>query len=383
MLNERKTHINKKTMIYFILWTFLVVLMNSAVAFSERLPSYNYSVGYGYVETEIDNPKTSEGIYTDTLDWSPGGEVKLGLRAIIGLNKKNKEYLPTELVGVRSGIKNVSDSTVQLACAYYSPNKHGIPPEYTLFIEGPQNYPHIIGYLGNDVLYVGPRTKLQNMISISPGKVFNPSPDSLFYNVSDGLFSFETPGTYTLFFTYSFDSLTSSLQVPLTSISSDTIDLKVITPEFIDSQRLIDFLPKNIHGLKSGRPEYSNDLLNPHWTGSLQYPRAFRHYFRKPDNFDAPHIGILIIDSGHIPDLLSRYNSLCRQTESSRISIKGFPGCELHEPAAKGNRSYATIHMVVANRIIITVEGWGVSVEEAENAAKAIDYSAIVESITR
>lgn len=374
---------NRKTVL-LVSFTILVLLSVYAMlklTRAERLASYLYSIPYNSVKLEMDNPRTHGGLYPDTLKWSRGGESMFGLQALIACNKTELEYLPTELVGVRAGIRNVSDSTIQLGFAYYSPNKHGIPPNYTLSIEGPHNYPRVFGYLGDDAIYIGPRKKLENMVSIPPSKVFNPSFDSLFYNSSDGLFSFEVPGTYRLWFTYSFDSLTSSLLVPLTLISSDTIELQVIAPEFIESKKLAKFLPREIDGFKSGKPEVHNRLLNPHWTESLQYPTAWRHYFRKMDDFDAPHIGIFIIDSGFLPGVLSRCLSLCKLPETSMTLIKGFQACKLYRPANERKRSYVAISVMVAQRFIIQVEGFGVSIEEAETAAMAIDYAALAEHL--
>ena len=374
---------NRKTvlLVNFAILALLSVFAIVKLARTEKLASYLYSIPYSSVKSEIDNPRTHGGLYPDTLDWSPGGEPEYGLQALIACNKRHREYLPTELVGVRVGIRNISGSSIELGFAYYSPNKHGIPPDYTLFIEGPYNYPRVIGYLGEDALYGGPRTKLQNMTSIATGRVFNPSFDSLFYNSTDGLFSFETPGTYRLCLTYSFDSLTSSLSVPLTSISSDTIELEVIVPRFIDAKRLVRSLPRKIDGFRSGKPEIHNPLLNPHWTESLQYPKVYKHYFRKMDDFDAPHIGIFIIDSGFLPGVLSRCLSLCKLPETSMTLIKGFQACKLYRPANERKRSYVAISVMVAQRFIIQVEGFGVSIEEAETAAMAIDYAALAEHL--
>lgn len=323
---------------------------------------------------------THGGLYPDTLDWSRGGEAKFGLQALIACNKKHREYRISEIIGVRSGIRNVSDSTIQLGFAYYSPNKHGIPPDYTLSIEGPYNYPRVIGYLGDDAIYDGPRTKLENMVPILSGKVFNPSPDSLFYNASDGLFSFEMPGTYRLWFTYSFDSLSSSLSVPLTSISSDTIELKVIAPRFVDAKRLLKFLPRKIDGFKGGKPQVHNRLINPHWTKSLLYPMVWRHYFREIDNFDAPYIGVYIVDSGFLPAVLNRH-SLCKQIESSDTTVKGYPACKLTRNFGQENLLMAQITITIAEKIVVSIEGFRVQMKEVEDVANVIDYTAIEKSI--
>lgn len=381
MVEEPKDHRKKVTApgiaVLFVVLAFTV----SRSAHCERLASYLYSIPYRSVESEVDNPVSHGGLYPDSLDWSTGGDVKLGLQPAIACNKGEREYLVTELIGVRAGIKNVSDSTIQLGFAYYSPNKHGIPPDYTLSIEGPHNYPHVIGYLGDDALYGGPRTKLQNMVSIPAGRVFNPSPDSLFYNSSDGLFSFETPGTYRLSFTYSFDSLTSSLSVPLTLVSSDTIELRVIPPEFIDAEKLAKFLPRKIDGFKSGKPEVHNRLLNPHWTESLQYPTAWRHYFREMDNFDAPYIGVFIVDSGHVPGLLNRWHSPGMLAESAEITISGFPACKQYRGPIEQLPSLGIISVVVARRFVVRISGRGLQMEEVENAARSVDYAAIAEGL--
>ncbi|MGB2979971.1 MAG: hypothetical protein WBC77_01845 [Candidatus Zixiibacteriota bacterium] len=350
-------------------------------AHCERLASYLYSIAYRSVESEIDNPVSHGGLYPDSLDWSPGGDVKFGLQAAIACNKGAREYLVTELIGVRAGIRNVSDSAIELGFAYYSPDKHGIPPDYTLSIEGPHNYPRVIGYLGDDALYGGPRTKLQNMVSIPAGSVFNPSFDSLFYNSSDGLFSFEAPGTYRLWFTYSFDSLTSSLLVPLTLIPSDTIELQVIAPEFIESEKLAKFLPRNIDGFKSGKPEVHNRLLNPHWTESLQYPSAWNFYFQREGDFSSPNIGVFIIDSGCIRAIVNRWSGLDTQADAVKATLKGFPACKLYESAREGRKSIALITVIVAHRIVVRISGHGVQMEEAENAAGAVDYAAIVKGL--
>jgi hypothetical protein len=350
---------------------------------AERLYSFLYSIPYSSVKSEIDNPRTKKGLYPDTLNWSNGGGPKFGLQAHIWCNKTILQYLPTELVGVRAGLRNLSDSVIQLGFAYYSPNKHGIPPEYTLFIEGPYNYPRVIGYLGDDVLYGGPRTKLQNMTSIPPGKVFNTSPDSLFYNVSDGLFSFETPGTYRLWFSYSFDSFTSSLSTPLTSISSDTIELEVTKPRFVDAKRLANFLPRRLDGFKSGKPKIHSRLLNPHWTESLQYPSAWKYYFQVKDDFAWPHIGVFIVDSGGLPAILARWYSPGMVAESSETTIKGFPACKHHQTPNQEGPSIEVICVMVANSIVVRICGSGVQMEELEYAARAVDYAAIAQALER
>ena len=350
---------------------------------AEKLASYLYSIPYGSVKSEIDNPRIHAGLYPDTLKWFKGRESKFGLQALIACNKTEPEYLPTELVGVRAGIRNVSDSTIHLGFANYSPNKHGRPPEYTLFIDGPYNYPRVIGYLGDDVFWGGPRTKLQNMVSIPPGRVFNPSSDSLLYNSSDGLFSFEAPGTYRLWFTYSFDSLTSSLSVSLTSISSDTIELEVIAPRFTDANRLVKFLPRKIDGFKSGKPEVHNCLLNPHWTESLQYPMVWKHYFRKMDDFDAPYIGVFIVDSGYIPGILNRWHRPGMLAESLETTIKGFPTCKQYRRSGQQTPSLAVISVTVAERVVVRIDGRGVQMEKLENVARAVDYAAMAKALQR
>lgn len=381
MVEQPKDH-RKKTTAPRIAVLFLVLaFMVLRSAHCERLASYVYSIAYRSVESEIDNTVSHGGLYPDTLDWSAGGEPEYGLQALIACNNRHPEYLPTELVGLRAGIRNISDSTIQLGFAYYSPDKHGIPPEYTVFIEGPYNYPRVGIYLGDDALYVGPRTKLKNMISIPPGKVFNPSFDSLFYNSSDGLFRFETPGTYRLWFTYSFDSLTSSLLVPLTLISSDTIELLVIPPEFIEAEKLARFLPRKIDGFKSGKPEVHNRLLNPHWTESLQYPTARRHYFRKKGNFDAPYIQVLIIDSGHMLGVLNRWHSPGMLAESVEITIRGFPACKQYRGSIEQLSSLAIISVIVGNRIVVRIEGRGVQMDELEHVARVVDYAAIAKGL--
>jgi len=209
----------------------LVVLLIAALGGSESLPSYLYSIRFENVR--IYNPIADSNQYPDELVWSPGGEAVFGLQALIACNKPEGFYLPDEVIAVRSGVKNISDSIVQLGLAYCSPNKHGIPPEYTLFIDGPYNRPLIFGYLGDDAIYGGPRKKLENMVSVAPDKVFNPSSDGLYYNISDGFFKFATPGIYRFWFSYSFDSLTSSLIVPETAVTSDTIEIRIINNELI------------------------------------------------------------------------------------------------------------------------------------------------------
>lgn len=381
MVEEPKDRRKKTTAPGIAVLLLVLAFMVLRSAHCERLASHVYSIAYRSVESEIDNPISHRGLYPDSLNWSTGGDVKLGLQAIIACNKGKREYLVTELIGVRAGIRNISDSTIQLGFAYYSPDKHGIPPEYTVFIEGPYNYPRVGIYLGDDALYIGPRTKLQNMVSIPAGRVFNPSFDSLFYNSSDGLFSFETPGTYRLSFTYSFDSLTSSLSVPLTLVSSDTIELRVIPPEFIEAEKLARFLPRNIDGFKSGKPEVHKRLLNPHWTESLQYPTARRHYFRKIGNFDAPYIGVLIIDSGHMPGVLNRWHSPGMLAESVESTIRGFPACKQYRGSTEQLSSLAIISVIVGNRIVVRIRGRGVQMDELEHVARVVDYAAIAKGL--
>lgn len=373
-------------MVFLVRIAVVVLLLVAATlrpAHTERLASYLYSIPYSSVKSEIDNPRTKKGLYPDTLNWSNGGVPKLGLQSLISCNKTKLKFLPTELIGVRAGVRNLSDSVIQLGFAYYSPNKHGIPPEYTLFIDGPYNHPRGMIYMGDDALYGGPRTRLQNMTSIAPGEVFNPSPDSLFYNASDGFFSFETPGTYKLWFTYSFDSLTSSLSVPLTSISSDTIELEVMTPGFVDANRLVNFLPTRLDGFKSGKPNVHNRLLNPHWTESLEYPSAWKYYFQIKDDFTWPHIGVFIIDSGGLPAILARWHSPGMVAESSETTIKGFPACKHHQTPNQEGPSIEVICVIVANRIVVRIYGSGVQMEEVEYAARAVDYAAIAEALKR
>jgi hypothetical protein len=383
MIEEFKLRKTISFLARFAILFFFSILVILGFAQAERLYSFLYSIPYSSVKSEIDNPRTKKGLYPDTLNWSNGGVPKFGLQAHIWCNKTILEYLPTELVGVRAGLRNLSDSVIQLGFAYYSPNKHGIPPEHTLFIEGPYNYPRGIGYMGDDALYGGPRTRLQNMTYIAPGEVFNPSPDSLFYNASDGFFSFEMPGTYKLWYTYSFDSLTSSLSVQLTSISSDTIELEVMTPKFVDANRLVKFLPRRLDGLKSGKPNVYNRLLNPHWTESLQYPSAWKYYFHVKDDFAWPHIGVFIIDSGGLPAILARWYSPGMVAESSETTIKGFPACKHHQTPDQEGPSIEVICVMVANRIVVRIYGSGVQMEEVEYAARAVDYAAIAEALKR
>lgn len=365
-------------------FTILVLLSVYAMlklTLAERLASYLYSIPYNSVKFEMDNPRTHGGLYPDTLKWSRGGESMFGLQALIACNKTELEYLPTELVGVRAGIRNVSDSTIQLGFAYYSPNKHGIPPNYTLSIEGPHNYPRVIGYLGDDALYCGPRTKLQNMTSIPPGRVFNPSFDSLFYNSTDGLFRFGVPGTYRLWFTYSFDSLTSSLSIPLILISSDTIEFQVKSPDLMDANKLVKFFPKKLPNFEAGKPETRYLSLNPHWKESLTYPWVWKTYYRTGDNGDTSTIMMFLVDSGRMPAILRRH--LCNQAEAADTTVKGYPACRasIHYPDRKLPRLLMSI--VIELRIVVTIEEHGVEMEDLKKAANVIDYASIEKRIKR
>jgi hypothetical protein len=380
MIREFKLSKTIRFLINLVILFFFSISVILRFSQAERLYSFLYHIPYNSIKSEIDNPRTMKGLYPDTLNWSNGGVSKLGLQALIWYNKTTLEYLPTELIGVRTGLRNVSDSVIQLGFAYYSPNKHGIPPEYTLFIEGPYNYPRVMGYMGDDAIYGGPRTRLQNVTSIVPGEVFNPSPDSLFYNASDGFFSFETPGTYNLWFTYSFDSLTSSFPISLASISSDTIKLEIVKPKFFETDRLLEFLPKKIKGFKSSKPETQNRLLNPRRTESLRYPMVYKHYFRKMNDFESPYMSVFIIDSGYLPGILNRYLQICELPTSSVTTIKGFQACVLHRPADESKNSYTKIGIMVAKRIIVQVEGFGVSIEEAERAMTSVDYALLSEN---
>jgi len=381
MVQESKDQTKKVTTPPMVVLVLVLAFMVSRFAYCERLASYLYSIPYRSVESEVDNPVSHGGLYPDTLDWSFGGDVKFGLQAAIACNKRQREYLVTELIGVRAGIRNVSDSSIQLGFAYYSPNKHGIPPEYTVFIEGPYNYPRVIGYLGDDALYGGPRTKLKNMISIPPGKVFNPSFDSLFYNSSDGLFRFETPGTYKLWFTYSFDSLTSSLSIPLTLISSDTIEFRVKSPDLMDANKLVKFFPKKLTNFEAGKPKTRYLSLNPHWKESLTYPWVWETYYRTGDNGDTSTIMMFLVDSGGMPAILRRH--LCKQVQASDTTVKGYPACiaSIHYSGRKLPRLLMSI--VIGQRIVVTIEGRGVEQEDLERVANVIKYASIEKKIKR
>lgn len=372
----RRSSVMKTLPILIFVFSIFGIIAN--IAYSERLPSYMYSISYNSVRSEIDNPKTHEGLYPDTVEWSKGGEVKYGLQALIACNKKNREYLVSEIIGVRSGIRNVSDSIVQLWFAFYSPDKHMIPPDYTLFIEGTRNYRGWGPYLGDDVGYAGPRKRVENMVSITPGKIFNPSIDSLFYNTSDGLFSFDIPGTYKLWFTISYDSLTSNLSIPLTKITSDTIELQVIEPKLIQANELIKLLPKKIPGYKSVKPGIRNN--NIRWNDSLRYPEVWRSFYSRGKGGDSSTVGITIIDSGQMPEVLDR-ESLCKQIDIPLTTVKGFPACKNSWDRREKRLVSEAITVIVGKRIIVNIQGRGVGMEKLEKIADLIDYSAIEKAI--
>jgi len=363
-----------------VIFAFFLFGITTNIAYSERLPSYMYSIPYHSVETEIDNPKTHGGLYPDTLEWSKGGEIKFGLQSLIACNKKKREYLVSEIIGVRSGIRNVSDSTVQLWFAFYSPNKHGIPPNYTLFIEGQHDYLGKGGYEGDDAIYIGPRKRPVNMTSIPPARVFNPSIDSLFYNSSDGLFSFEVPGTYKLWFTISYDSLTSNLSIPLTHIFSDTIELRVITHMLIEADKLVELLPRKIPKFKAAKPVIRHQSLNAYIKESLQYPEVWKSFYGKDKNGDSTHIRISLVDSGRMPAVMNRY-SLCKQVETTTMIVKDFPACKHSWDVRKNTLVQDAITVIVGGRIIVNIQGRGVGMEKLGKIANLIDYSAIEKAI--
>lgn len=366
-----------KNCVIFIIFLILTI---AEFGSSDRLPSYMYSIPYHSVENEVDNPKTYRGLYPDTLDWSQGGEVKFGLQALIACNKKNREYLVTEIIGIRSGIKNVSDSIVQLWFAFYSPDKHGIPPDYTLFIEGPRDYRGKGPYLGDDVFTDGPKKRLENMISIAPSKIFNPSFDSFFYNRSDGLFSFEVPGTYKLWFIISFDSLTSNLSIPLIRICSDTIELRVIKPDIIDTADLVKLLPKKLRGFKSSKVGKRYFDLNPYWKESTKYPEVWRSFYARVKGGDSLIVGVNIIDTGQMPAAMDRHN-LCKQKDKPMTTVKGFPACKHSWDIRERTSVHEAINVIVGKRIIVKIQGRGVGMEKLEKIANLIDYSAIEKAI--
>ncbi len=370
-----------KTAIRVVTLGLHLLVMGHDLGLCERLLSFLYSIPYHGVESEIANPRTHSGLYPDSLRWSPGGEPKYGLQAVIACNKGAHEYMPTELIGVRAGIRNVSDASVELGFAFYSPNKLAIPPEYTLLIEGPYSYPRAMGYLGDDVILDGPRTRLKNMISVRPARVFNPSFDSLFYNSTDGLFSFEVPGIYKMWFTYSFDSLTSSLQVPMTVITSDTIEIEVKAPKFLDTKKLTKFLPRKIRGFEAGKSRVANEPINLYWKESLSYPLVHKYYFQTKGDFASPHIGMLIIDSGRLPGILNRWHVPGMLAESSDTTIGGFPACKQYEASDQQGRSLVVISVIVADRIVVRIDGRGVQMKETEKAAGAVDYAAIAKAV--
>jgi hypothetical protein len=346
--------------------------------YSEQLPSFLYSISP--TDFNIDNPTTFNSQYPDTLNWSPGGPVTLGLQAVIACNKKSGNYFPTEVVSVRSGIRNVSDSVIQLGLAYYSPDKRGIPPEYTLFIEGPYNRPRTFGYLGDDAFYGGPRKKLENIISVLPGKVFNPSPSLLYYSISDGFFLFETPGKYKLWFSYSFDSLTSSFSVPLSVVTSDTIEIQILNPKLIPVRKLLDFLPERINGLICGKPGVQSGLLNPFWNESMQYQYVYNHYYTTEGDDTSYRIAITLIDTGCMPALIDRH-VLCKPTDSLTTTISGRPACVYSRHIEKRDIDKIIISILISGRILVLVEGNGKTVEYVERTAAAFDYAAMEQYI--
>lgn len=220
--------VDKQKIILFL--SICLLLCVSSICYAVKLFSIFHCVHYSHVKDKIKNPVTENQIFPDTLMWSSGGEERFGLRLSIHCERNDRIYKSGDLIGIRSGILNCSNEDKYLATAHYSPNKHRIPPEYTLYIDGPVRAAEKEkrwGYLGDDVIFVGQRAK-PNLIKVSPGEIFNPSPDSLYYNTWNGILHLTESGTYRTWCSYEFDSLTSNIPVDgKVKLYSDTIEVIV------------------------------------------------------------------------------------------------------------------------------------------------------------
>lgn len=205
----------------------LLILTFFGICYAVKLHSIYHCKHYNRVKHRMENQKTENHIFPDTLFWSKGGEEKFGLRLLIHCERNNRMY-SGDLIGIRSGILNCANEDIHLALAYYSPNKHRIPPEYTLYVDGPEAA--VLKergrvYMGDDAIHVGERLK-PALFEISSGKIFNPSPDSFYYNAWNGILHLTESGVYKIWCSYSFDSLTSNIPVEeITTLYSDTIEI--------------------------------------------------------------------------------------------------------------------------------------------------------------
>jgi hypothetical protein len=193
-----------------------------------------YSIHFNNVRDSIYNPATEDNLYPDSMTglyrWSKGGKLKYDMKLLIGCNKQDKTYTTGELIGIRCGIIHaILNEKVYLAKAYYSPNKIHWPPEITVYINGPTDAGreklHLI-YMGDDVIS-SDRPKVDS-VNVPAGRIFNPSPDNLFYNMWAGIYRFESPGIYRIACSYTFDSLTSSIKTnQIETLFSDTLEITV------------------------------------------------------------------------------------------------------------------------------------------------------------
>lgn len=199
---------------------------------AERLFSPFYSVHYSKVKGRIANPQTPDCLYPDTLSWSSAGSVSYGLQVLLDVDRPTRSYRTNDLIGVRCGIRNCTARDVSLAVASYSPNKRRSLPDYTLYIEGPRQrkLPYI--WLGDDIVILSSPPPQQ--FAVPPAGVFNPSPDSLYYNAGNGILRFKTPGRYALWVGLGLDSLSTSVKLdkPHVTIWSDTVFIRV-RPRFL------------------------------------------------------------------------------------------------------------------------------------------------------
>jgi hypothetical protein len=193
-----------------------------------------YSIHYNNVRDELYNPQTEDNLYPDSMNWlnrwTSGGKMKYDMKLLIGCNNTDKTYLTGEPMGIRCGIIHaILNKEIYLGKAYYSPNKHFCPPEVTIYINAPENADEKqkhLGYMGDDVGF-GDRLKVDS-VKVPAGKIFNPSPDNLFYNTWSGIYKFDVPGIYKIWCSYTFDSLTSSIKVDkLDTLFSDTLEITV------------------------------------------------------------------------------------------------------------------------------------------------------------
>lgn len=205
---------------------------NSRLGYRKNIFAPFYSVHYSHIKDELYNPPTEDNLFPDSMTWldrwSSGGKLKYDMKLLIGCNKSDRTYAVGEPIGIRCGIGHVRlNEEMYLAKAYYSPNKHDWPPEITVYIDAPggaEKEKEHLGYMGDDVIFTN-RPKVDS-IRVPPGKIFNPSPDNLFYNIWAGIYRFETPGIYRIWCSYTFDSLTSSIKVNhIDTLYSDILEI--------------------------------------------------------------------------------------------------------------------------------------------------------------